>query len=113
MLLRHGTTKRYSDSTVYNGVAYLVDDGGIVEQTESLFASLDKALQVAGSSKEHLLQVQVFLVDIADYAGFNEAWDRWMPEGFAPSRACVEVKGLANPAWRVELVVTAAVLTTQ
>ncbi len=117
MLLRHGTTKRYSDSTVYNGVAYLVevpttDDGGIVAQTESLFASLDKALKVAGTSKERLLQVQVFLVDIADYAGFNEAWDRWMPEGCAPSRACIEVKGLANPAWRVELVVTAAVQAT-
>ena len=36
-------------------------------------------------------------------------WDAWLPEGAAPSRACVEVKGLAKPGWKVELVVTAAV----
>ena len=56
------------------------------------------------------LLVQVFLTDMdRDYDGFNAVWDAWLPEGTAPSRACVEVKGLAKPGWKVELVVTAAV----
>jgi NAD(P)-dependent dehydrogenase (short-subunit alcohol dehydrogenase family) len=51
---------------------------------------------------------QVFLADIADFAGMNRAWDAWVVPGQAPSRATVEAR-LANPAWKVEIVVTAVV----
>lgn len=49
----------------------------------------------------------VYLADMADYAGMNEAWDAWVPAGNAPPRAAVEAK-LAKPEWRVEIVVVAA-----
>ena len=55
----------------------------------------------------HCAAPQVFLRDLADFPGLNEAWDAWVPEGHAPARATVEAK-LADPAWRVEIVVTAA-----
>jgi enamine deaminase RidA (YjgF/YER057c/UK114 family) len=42
-----------------------------------------------------------------EYAAMNEVWDAWIPEGTAPVRACVEAR-LANPGYRVEMVVTAA-----
>lgn len=51
---------------------------------------------------------QVFLRDLADFPDMNAAWDEWVPAGHAPSRATVEAK-LADPGWRVEIVVTAAV----
>lgn len=113
MIDREGTTKRYSDSTRFNGVVYLVEvptveTGDIATQTADLLNNLDKVMATAGTDKSRLLQVQVFLTDMADYAGFNAVWEAWLPDGCAPSRACVEVKGLARPGWKVELVLTAA-----
>ena len=37
----------------------------------------------------------------------NRAWDAWVVPGQAPSRATVEAR-LAQPDWKVEIVVTAA-----
>ena len=115
MIHRQGTTKRYSDSTSFNGVVYLVEvpsteAGDVQAQTRDLLNSLERTMAGAGTDKGHLLLVQVYLTDLArDYDGFNQVWEAWLPEGTAPSRACVEVKGLAKPGWKVELVVTAAV----
>ena len=113
MIHRQGTTKRYSDSTCFNGVVYLVevpsiDTGDIQTQTTDLLKNLENVMAAAGTDKSRLLQVQVFLTDMADYDGFNAVWEAWLPEGCAPSRACVEVKGLAKKGWKVELVASAA-----
>lgn len=110
---RHGTTRRYSDSVVHNGTVYLVEvpgnsDGDIAAQTASLLAGVDGLLAQAGSDKGRLLMVTVYLADMADYDGMNAVWDAWVPEGCAPTRACVQAR-LANPAWRVEMAVTAAI----
>ena len=113
MIQRQGTTVRWSDSTCHNGVVYLVEvpsieTGDITEQTISLLSSLDAVLRNAGTDKSCVLQTTIYLTDMADYDGFNAVWDAWLPEGCAPSRACIEVKGLAKKGWRVELVVIAA-----
>lgn len=113
MIDRQGTTKRYSDSTCFNGVVYLVEvptleTGDIAVQTADLLKNLDRVLVKAGTDKSRLLQVQVFLTDMNDYEGFNTVWEAWLPDGCAPSRACIEVKGLARKGWKVELVLTAA-----
>ncbi len=109
---RHGTTRRYSDSVVHNGTVYLVEvpastEGDIATQTASLLAGVDALLAQAGSDKRKLLMVTVYLADMADYDGMNAVWDAWVPDGHAPTRACVQAR-LANPAWRVEMAVTAA-----
>ncbi|HEY1058046.1 MAG TPA: RidA family protein [Limnobacter sp.] len=115
MIHRHGTTKRYSDSTRFNGMVHLVEvpsieHGDIVEQTHNLLQLVEKRLHEADSDRRHLLMVQVYLTDIADIDGFNSVWDTWVPEGCAPARACVQVSALARPGWKVEVVVTAAQL---
>ena len=51
---------------------------------------------------------QIFLADMADYAGMNATWDAWVAPGALPSRATVQAC-LAKPEWRVEVVVTAAI----
>lgn len=109
---RHGTTRRYSDSVVHNGTVYLVEvpsnpEGDIAEQTRNVLASVDRLLAQAGSARDRLLMVTVYLADMADYDAMNAVWDDWVPAGCAPTRACVQAR-LANSAWRVELAVTAA-----
>ena len=109
---RHGSTCRYSDSVVHNGTVYLVEvpsnlDADITGQTENLLASIERLLAQAGSDKSCLLMATIYLADMADYSAMNAVWDAWLPEGSAPARACVQAR-LANPEFRVEIVLTAA-----
>ena len=109
---RHGSTRRYSDSVVHNGTVYLVEvpsnlDADITGQTENLLASIERLLAQAGSDKSRLLMATIYLADMADYSAMNAVWDAWLPEGSAPARACVPAR-LANPGFRVEIVLTAA-----
>lgn len=110
---RFGTTRRYSDAVVHNSTAYIVEvpsnlDGDITAQTENMLASVERLLTQSGSDKSKLLQATIYLTDMADYDAMNRVWDAWVPEGTAPVRACVQVK-LANPGFKVEVVLTAAV----
>lgn len=110
---RYGTTGRYSDSVVHNGTVYLVEvpsnlAADIAGQTANLLASVEALLAQAGSDKSRLLMVTIYLAEMADYAAMNAVWDAWLPAGCAPARACVQAR-LANPGYRVEMVLTAAV----
>ncbi|GAB2180597.1 RidA family protein [Denitratisoma sp. agr-D3] len=110
---RHGTTARYSDSVVHNGTVYLVEvpatlDADITVQTREVLASIERLLTQAGSDKSRLLMATIYLRDMADYGAMNAVWDNWLPAGTAPARACIEAR-LANPGYRVEIVLTAAV----
>jgi len=70
---------------------------------------LDQLLIESGSSREHMLSATVYVKDMAlHFAGMNEVWDAWVPEGFAPARACVEAS-MARDVLLVEISVIAAV----
>lgn len=109
---RHGTTRRYSDIVAHGSTIYLVEvpetlTADIATQTGEVLANIERLLTKAGSDKTRLLMVTIYLSDMREYAAMNDVWDAWVPEGTAPVRACVEVR-LANPGYRVEMVVTAA-----
>jgi enamine deaminase RidA (YjgF/YER057c/UK114 family) len=111
---RAGTTPRYSDFTVHQGVVYCVEvppdeNADIATQTAQMLASLEALLARAGSGKGRLLLATLYLVDMADYDVVNAVWDAWVPAGTAPARACVQVGRLASPGWKVEIAVQAAV----
>lgn len=113
---RFGTTRRFSDAVVHNGTAYIVEvpsnlDADISAQSENLLASVERLLQLVGSDKARILQATIYLRDMQDYDAMNLIWDAWLPEGSAPVRACVEAK-LANPRYRIEIALTAALNPT-
>ncbi len=105
--------KRMSDAVIHNGVVYLagqVADNTSLDvkgQTAEILATIDRLLAEAGSDKTRMLQVQIFLSNIGDFAAMNEVWDAWVPQGNTPARATVEAK-LATPAYLVEIKVIAA-----
>ncbi|MFY9347531.1 MAG: RidA family protein [Orrella sp.] len=105
---------RLSDMAIYNGVAYLAgqvpedDSLDITGQTEQVLAIIDGLLQKAGTNKSRILMAQIFVANMAEFSGMNKAWDAWVAEGNAPPRATIESR-LANPNFKVEIVVTAAV----
>lgn len=114
MIERIEAGPRMSEASIHNGVIYLAGQvpadatTGIEDQTRQVLAEIDALLAQAGSDKTRILRAQIFLADVGDFAGMNRAWDAWVVPGQAPSRATVEAR-LADPAWKVEIVVTAAV----
>lgn len=105
--------ERMSRIVIHNNVVYLcgqVADNGsdpIGPQTQSMLNKVDALLEKAGSSREHMLSATIYLRDMKDFSDMNVVWDTWVPEGCAPSRACVEAR-LARTDLLVEISVIAA-----
>lgn len=114
MIQRFEVGKRLSEMAVYNGTIYLAGQVpedtslNIQGQTRQVLESIDALLAQAGSDKSKILHAQIFLPDLGDFAAMNEAWEAWVVPGHAPTRATVQA-ALANPKWKIEIVVTAAV----
>lgn len=79
----------------------------IGEQTADILRRVDELLADAGTSKEHLVQANIWLSDISTFAEMNAVWDAWVAPGQAPARATVEAR-LALPDIRVEIQILAA-----
>ena len=114
MIQRIEPGNRMSEASIHGGIVYLAGQvaedafSDIEGQTAQVLAAIDALLAQAGSDKSKILRAQIYLADITDFVGMNRVWDSWVIPGNAPARATVEAK-LANPAWRVEIVVTAAI----
>ena len=114
IIQRFDVGARMSEMSVHNGIAHLAgqiaDDASadIGGQTRQVLAAIDDLLERAGSDKTKILMAQIFLADLADFPGMNAEWDAWVTPGHTPPRATVQA-ALANPQWRIEIVVTAAV----
>ena len=103
-----------SEAAVHNGTVYLAgqvaDDASadIQGQTAQVLAAVDALLARVGSDKSKILMAQIFLADLADFAGMNQVWDAWVVPDHTPPRATVQA-ALARPEWKIEVVLTAAV----
>ena len=111
MIERIEPDTRSSKIVKHNGVAYItgqVAEGETIQdQVRRCLEKVDALLIKAGSSRENMLRVTIWLADMQDFAGLNEVWNDWVPKGHAPARACGEAK-LARPELKVEFIVDAA-----
>lgn len=111
---RFGTSARWSDVVVHNGVAKWVEVAGdfsldVRGQVAQVLGQIDQTLIQIGSSRNNQLQILIFLSDLNAITELNELWDRWVPQGSAPVRACVQA-GLGKGCL-VEMVIEAAVVS--
>lgn len=112
-IVRLDPNHRRSRAVVAGGMVFLAgqvaDDkaGDIAVQTRQALAKVDALLAEAGTDRRRALTAQIWLADMADYDGFNAVWDAWVVPGETPTRSCGKVQ-LADPAFRVEIVITAA-----
>lgn len=111
MIERIETGERSSKIVKHNGVAYLTgqvcEGDTIQDQVRGCLDKIDALLIKAGSSREHMLRVTIWLADMDDFKGLNEVWNAWVPTGHAPTRACGEAR-LARAELKVEFLVDAA-----
>lgn len=112
-ITRLGITDRMSavvihgDTVYVKGITARGTGGDIAAQTRNVLDQLDALLAEAGTSRDRLLQMTVWLIDMADFAAMNAVYDDWVPKGHQPVRACVEA-GLADPSLRIEIRAIAA-----
>ncbi|WP_430456532.1 RidA family protein [Rheinheimera sp.] len=103
---------RYSEAVIAGGFIFcagMVPNDTSLDiqgQTADVLAQIDALLADCGASKADIIDATIYLADMADYTGMNQAWDSWVAIGQAPARATVEAR-LADPAWKIEIKVTA------
>jgi reactive intermediate/imine deaminase len=68
--------------------------GAIAEQTDQVMRNLVRVLELVGGGLDDVVAVRAYLTDWHDYAGFNDAYERWFPDRL-PSRTCTGTSGLA------------------
>lgn len=111
--MRIGDKTRYSDIVINDHIIYLSGivpscDGTLYEQTKDVLETLTKSLTCAGSSKNDILTMTIYLTDITQYEEMNRAFDEWIPAKSGPARATIGAS-LPNPMWKIEVVVSAAI----
>ncbi|HSH96954.1 MAG: RidA family protein [Methylophilaceae bacterium] len=110
---RINPTARWSDMTIFNGIAHFVEvpadtSADIHSQVKQVLAQADTTLLSGGSDKSRILSATIYITDFNNLATLNAAWEAWLPAGCAPSRACLKVE-LADPKYLLEIAFVAAV----
>jgi enamine deaminase RidA (YjgF/YER057c/UK114 family) len=105
--------KRWSDVTVFNGIATFTEvadtdtSANIKGQVSQIFEQAEATLALIDSDKSRILSVTIYITDFANFDALNEVWDAWFPHNCAPSRACVKAE-LIDPNLLIEMTFTAA-----
>ena len=109
----------YSQAIIHNGIIYVAGQGAvdpltneiklgkIEEEAELGLENLRIILEEAGSSLDKVLTVTVYLLDIEEYARFNEVYKKYFKED-RPARTCIQAGSLPFNT-RVEITATAYV----
>ncbi len=109
---RIGNSPRWSDIVIHASVARWVEvandlTADAASQVDQILQQIDDTLTQIGSDRTRLLQITIYVASKDVVPILNEHWDRWVPQGHAPVRACLQV-GLGQNCL-VEMLVTAAV----
>jgi reactive intermediate/imine deaminase len=92
-------------------------DGGLVgaddpqAQVRQVFENLKTALAAAGAGMEDLVKLTVYLTDLTDLEIFRRVRDEYISLDSPPASSLVQVAGLVNPAFRIEIDALAATAT--
>lgn len=107
----------YSQAIIHNGLIYVSGQGAVDPQTNEIklgsveeeaglaLENLRIILQEAGSSLDKVLTITVYLLDIGEYARFNEVYKKYFREN-RPARTCIQAGSLPFNT-RVEITATA------
>ncbi len=78
----------------------------IASQTRQILAMFEIMLGSAGSDMDHIIHINVFLIDMNDFAPMNAAYIETMGER-RPARTAIAVAGLPKPDARITMNLTA------
>ena len=70
-----------------------VVEGGFAEQTEQVFKNLVAVCEAAGGCINDMVKVNIFMIDLANFATVNEIMSKYFKEPY-PARAAIQVSRL-------------------
>lgn len=99
-----GTSSRRPDNTIEGASA---DELGTANldirvQTRAVLENIRAILAVTGTELTDLVQVTAYLVNMNDFAGYNEVWAEYFDET-GPTRTTVAVHQLPHPHLLIEI----------
>ena len=109
-----GTSSRRPDDTIA-GTEVRPDgtvDLDIRVQTAAVIESIRAILRSVGASLEDLVTVTTYLVDMTDFAGYNEVYGQFFDEKSGPARTTIAVRELPHPHLLIEMQGIAVLPTT-
>jgi 2-aminomuconate deaminase len=108
-----GTSSRRPDNSIAG--ATVQSDGSVVfdirVQTEAVLHNIAAILSSVGSSLADVVDLTSYLVDMDDFAGYNEVYDRYFSTASGPTRTTVAVHQLPHPHLVIEIKVVAYRMT--
>lgn len=78
----------------------------IASQTRQILAMFETMLRSAGSDMDHIIHINVFLIDMNEFAPMNAAYIETMGER-RPARTAIAVAGLPKSGARITMNLTA------
>lgn len=101
-----GTSSRLPDNTIAGVVK--IDEMGtlhldIREQTRAVLENIKDSLSTEGATMADLVDVTSFLVNMNDFAGYNEVYAEYFNKETGPARTTVAVHQLPHPQLVVEI----------
>jgi len=86
--------------------------GDITAQTQLTLANLRRTIEAAGGTLDDVLQVQLYLLDVADMKPVDAVYGQVFHAPY-PSRSTAVVAALVAPGMRIELLATARIATAR
>lgn len=86
----------------------LVGGDSAYEQTKFILQKIERILQKAGSSLEHVVRTRMFVTDISRWEEYGKAHGEFFQK-IKPATSMIEVKGLIGPEYLIEIEATAII----
>jgi len=91
--VRHGDIVFLSGQIPLDPETMKLVEGGIEDQAHRVFQNLRAVCKAAGADLDGIVKLNLFLVDMADFAAVNEVMKQYFTEPY-PARAAVGVAAL-------------------
>ena len=97
-----------SGQIAFDTAGQIVGMGDLHAQTQQVFENLKAGLAAAGATFEHVVKLQLFLLDITQIQIVRDVRDRYVNTQFPPASTAVEVRRLFRDELLIEIDAIAA-----
>ncbi len=109
--IRVGNWIEVSGTVAADETGQVVGAGDAYAQTRFILDKIEKALTTAGSGLKDVIRTRIYVTHIADWDAIGRAHGEVFAQ-IQPASTLVEIKGLINPEFLLEIEVTALVNKT-
>jgi len=103
-----GNTIEVTGTVALDDDGQLVGPGDAYRQAQFAISKIEKVLQRAGASLKDVVRTRMFVTDISRWQEYGKAHGEYFKE-ILPCTSMIEVKGLIEPGYLIEIEATAII----